>query len=111
MATHFGFRPLATWEHIESSRCVVKLLLCMYMQALPRRPHQQVALPMALTAGISPSCCRFWAQAMKNAFALRMSLGDPGPDPSNPFVNTTKQDALLHDTLSRKFADSLRCAN
>ena len=47
---------------------------------------------------------------MKNAFALRMSLGDPGPDPSNPFVNTTKQDALLHDTLSRKFADSLRYA-
>ena len=47
---------------------------------------------------------------MKNAFALRMSLGDPGPDPSNPFVNTTKQDALLHDTLSRAFADSLRYA-
>lgn len=51
-----------------------------------------------------------WVQAMKNAFALRMSLGDPGPDPSNPYVNTTKQDALLHDTLSRKFADSLRYA-
>ena len=45
---------------------------------------------------------------MKHAFALRMSLGDPGPDPRNPFVNTTIQDALLHDTLSRKFADSLR---
>lgn len=51
----------------------------------------------------------FW-QAMKHAFALRMSLGDPGPDPANPFVNITKQDQLLDDTLSRKFADELRCA-
>lgn len=48
------------------------------------------------------------SQAMKHAFALRMNLGDPGPDPGNPFVNVTKQDALLDDILSRKYADGLR---
>ncbi len=45
---------------------------------------------------------------MKHAFALRMNLGDPGPDPGNPFVNVTKQNALLDDILSRKYADGLR---
>ncbi len=33
---------------------------------------------------------------------------DPGPDPGNPFVNVTRQDALLRDTLSPKFAAELR---
>lgn len=33
---------------------------------------------------------------------------DPGPDPANPFVNLTRQDALLRDTLSPKFAAELR---
>jgi len=49
-----------------------------------------------------------FVEAMKHAFALRMSLGDPGPDPANPFVNLTRQDALLRDTLSPKFAAELR---
>lgn len=85
-----------------------------------------VWLPFAiLSRGLQPTCmlaghkhqgtsqavdssCSATLQAMKHAFALRMSLGDPGPDPSNPFVNVTKQDDLLSDTLSRKFADALR---
>lgn len=44
-------------------------------------------------------------EAMKHAFALRMSLGDPGPDANQPFVNVTD---VLDAMLSPEFADSLR---
>lgn len=69
--------------------------------------HILSGYPLRLTAAGSLGTHRF-VEAMKHAFALRMSLGDPGPDPANPFVNITKQDQLLDDTLSRKFADELR---
>ena len=42
-------------------------------------------------------------EAMKDAFALRMQLGDPGPD--NVFLNLEE---VLHDMLSMRFADQLR---
>jgi gamma-glutamyltranspeptidase/glutathione hydrolase/leukotriene-C4 hydrolase len=42
-------------------------------------------------------------EAMKSAFALRMHLGDPGPN--NQFLDLT---ALVSDMLSPSFADSLR---
>lgn len=47
-------------------------------------------------------------EAMKHAFALRMTLGDPGPDRAHPFVSVT---AVLAAMLSLEFADSLRCAD
>ena len=46
-------------------------------------------------------------EAMKHAFALRMNLGDPGPDRNQPFVNVTD---VLDAMLSPAFADQLRCA-
>ncbi len=42
-------------------------------------------------------------EAMKNAFALRSHLGDPGSD--SQFLNLT---SLLEDALSPDFADMLR---
>lgn len=42
-------------------------------------------------------------EAMKDAFALRMQLGDPGPD--HAFLDL---DQVLYDTLSLRFADQLR---
>jgi gamma-glutamyltranspeptidase/glutathione hydrolase/leukotriene-C4 hydrolase len=69
--------------------------------------HILSGFPLRLTAAGTLGTHRF-IEAMKHAFALRMNLGDPGPDPSNPFVNITKQDALLEDILSRKYADGLR---
>ncbi len=44
-------------------------------------------------------------EAMKHAFALRMNLGDPGPDPAAPYVNVTE---VLDAMLSLEFAASLR---
>ena len=46
-------------------------------------------------------------EAMKNAFAMRMGLGDPGPctSPDNCFLNVT---ALLADMLSPSYAATLR---
>ncbi|EFN58126.1 hypothetical protein CHLNCDRAFT_141865 [Chlorella variabilis] len=44
-------------------------------------------------------------EALKHAFALRMSLGDPGPDAENPFVNLTAILSALHDS---DFMSSLR---
>lgn len=45
-------------------------------------------------------------EAMKHAFALRMSLGDPGPDPDVPFVPELKD--VLSDMLSPEYTESLR---
>jgi gamma-glutamyltranspeptidase / glutathione hydrolase / leukotriene-C4 hydrolase len=44
-------------------------------------------------------------EALKHAFAVRLSLGDPGPDAAAPFVNVT---AVLADLLSPEFAEELR---
>ena len=42
-------------------------------------------------------------EAMKDAFALRMQLGDPGPN--NIFLDT---DAVVADMLSASYAAQLR---
>jgi len=42
-------------------------------------------------------------EAMKDAFALRMQLGDPGPD--NAYLDL---DPVLHDMLSLRFANQLQ---
>ena len=42
---------------------------------------------------------------MKHAFALRMNLGDPGPDAAAPYVNVTD---VLAAMLDPAFAASLR---
>jgi len=44
-------------------------------------------------------------EAMKHAFALRMNLGDPGPDAGAPYVNVTD---VLEAMLDPAFAASLR---
>ncbi|PRW56746.1 gamma-glutamyltranspeptidase 1-like [Chlorella sorokiniana] len=44
-------------------------------------------------------------EALKHAFALRMSLGDPGPTPELPFVDLS---AILSALNSSDFIDSLR---
>ncbi|KAL4420110.1 hypothetical protein ABPG77_000591 [Micractinium sp. CCAP 211/92] len=46
-------------------------------------------------------------EAMKHAFALRMNLGDPGPNASNPFVNLSP---ILGDLADSVFLASLRSA-
>lgn len=46
-------------------------------------------------------------EALKHAFALRMSLGDPGPDAAAPFVD---MGAVLADMGSSGFADQLRAS-
>ena len=45
-------------------------------------------------------------EALKHAFALRMSLGDPGPDPAAPFVPHLAD--VLRDMQAPEFAESLR---
>lgn len=45
-------------------------------------------------------------EAMKHAFALRMSLGDPGPDAAAPFVPHLAK--VLADMQSAEFAEQLR---
>ena len=42
-------------------------------------------------------------EAMKNAFAMRMQLGDPGPD--NSFLNL---DDVMYNMLSMRFASQLQ---
>lgn len=44
-------------------------------------------------------------ESMKHAFALRMSLGDPGPNTDDPFVNVND---ILNDMLSDSYALQLR---
>ena len=53
------------------------------------------------------------AEAMKHAFALRASLGDPGDcsgdaEPAGCFLNLT---SILGDLLSTSFAAELRCTH
>lgn len=60
-------------------------------------------LPLAGSGGLG---VHRQVEAMKHAFALRMSLGDPGPDPAASFV--PHLDELLHDMADQQYADSLR---
>ena len=66
-------------------------------------PGYDLRLPAAGTLGAHRT-----VEAMKHAFALRMNLGDPGPNRTQPFVNVTD---VLAATLSRPFAESLRCGS
>lgn len=54
-------------------------------------------------AGANAQGSHHLVEAMKNAFAMRMQLGDPGP--SNSFLDL---DAVLADMLSTQFASQLR---
>lgn len=54
-------------------------------------------------AGANGQGSHHLVEAMKNAFAMRMQLGDPGP--GNSFLNL---DAVLADMLSTQFASQLR---
>ncbi|QDZ21115.1 gamma-glutamyl transpeptidase [Chloropicon primus] len=45
-------------------------------------------------------------EAMKNSFAARMSLGDPGTK-SDPFLDAAKIEGVVEDLVSPKFAKSL----
>ena len=58
---------------------------------------------------MGPLASHLQVEAMKSAFALRTHLGDPGAcsNSSNCFLDL---EALLNDTLSLDFADSLRYA-
>ena len=60
-------------------------------------------LPLAGSGALGVHRC---VEAMKHAFALRMSLGDPGSDPAAPLVPHLHE--LLGDMMSREYADSLR---
>ena len=54
-----------------------------------------------------PVASHWLVETMKSAFALRTHLGDPGlcTQDSDCFLDV---DAVLNDTLSTDFADSLR---
>lgn len=58
-------------------------------------------------AGAGPLGVHRLVESMKHAFALRMSLGDPGPGGNQSYANVAP---VLQDMLSQPFADSLRCA-
>ena len=81
---------MAALDHLASSH------------ALRHAAGYDLRLPAAGTLGTHRI-----VEAMKHAFALRMNLGDPGPDPAAPYVNVTE---VLDAMLSPEFAASLRRA-
>lgn len=81
---------------------ITKALHCIHAIVMTKGRHVGADFP-APFAGANAQGSHHLVEAMKNAFAMRMQLGDPGPN--NSFLNL---DSVLADMLSTQFASQLR---